>query len=37
MMNAKRIRRLLVVEGGRLMCIVTEGDLRRWVGQVAKE
>jgi CBS domain-containing protein len=36
-MNAKRIRRLLVVEGGRLVGIVTEGDLRRWVGQVAKE
>ena len=37
MMNAKRIRRLPVVEGGRLVGIVTEGDLRRWVGQVAKE
>jgi CBS domain-containing protein len=37
LMNAKRIRRLPVVEGGRLVGIVTEGDLRRWVGQVAKE
>jgi CBS domain-containing protein len=26
-----------VVDGGRLVGIVTEGDLRRWVGQVAKE
>jgi CBS domain-containing protein len=34
LMNAKRIRRLPVVEGGRLVGIVTEGDLRRWVGQV---
>lgn len=37
LMNAKRIRRLPVVEGGRLVGIVTEGDLRRWVGQVAEE
>jgi CBS domain-containing protein len=37
LMNAKRIRRLPVVEGGRLVGIVTEGDLRRWVAQVAKE
>lgn len=36
-MNGKRIRRLPVVEGDRLVGIVTEGDLRRWVGQVAKE
>jgi CBS domain-containing protein len=37
LMNQKRIRRLPVVEGGRLVGIVTEGDLRRWVGQVARE
>jgi CBS domain-containing protein len=36
-MNGRRIRRLPVVEDGRLVGIVTEGDLRRWVGQVAKE
>jgi CBS domain-containing protein len=37
LMNGRRIRRLPVVDGGRLVGIVTEGDLRRWVGQVAKE
>jgi CBS domain-containing protein len=37
LMNGKRIRRLPVVDDGRLVGIVTEGDLRRWVGQVAKE
>jgi len=37
LMNSKSIRRLPVVEGDRLVGIVTEGDLRRWVGQVAKE
>ncbi len=37
LMNGGRIRRLPVVDGGRLVGIVTEGDLRRWVGQVAKE
>jgi CBS domain-containing protein len=36
-MNGRRVRRLPVVEDGRLLGIVTEGDLRRWVGQVAKE
>jgi CBS domain-containing protein len=37
LMNGKGIRRLPVVEGDRLVGIVTEGDLRRWVGRVAKE
>jgi CBS domain-containing protein len=37
LMNGKGIRRLPVVDGDRLVGIVTEGDLRRWVGQVAKE
>jgi CBS domain-containing protein len=37
LMNGKGIRRLPVVEGDRLVGIVTEGDLRRWVGLVAKE
>ncbi len=36
-MNANGIRRLPVVEGGHLVGIVTERDLLRWVGQVAKE
>jgi CBS domain-containing protein len=36
-MNGRRVRRLPVVEDGRLLGIVTEGDLRRWVGQVARE
>jgi CBS domain-containing protein len=37
LMNGKGIRRLPVVDGDALVGIVTEGDLRRWVGQVAKE
>jgi CBS domain-containing protein len=37
LMNGKGIRRLPVVEGDVLVGIVTEGDLRRWVGRVAKE
>jgi CBS domain-containing protein len=38
LMNGKGIRRLPVVEGDRLVGgIVTEGDLRRWVGLVARE
>ena len=37
LMNSKGIRRLPVVDDDRLVGIVTEGDLRRWVGQVAKE
>jgi CBS domain-containing protein len=37
LMSGKGIRRLPVVEGDRLVGIVTEGDLRRWVGRVAKE
>ena len=36
-MNEREIRRLPVVEGGRLVGIVTERDLLRWVGRVAKE
>jgi CBS domain-containing protein len=36
-MNGKGIRRLPVVDDGRLVGIVTEGDLRRWVDQVAHE
>jgi CBS domain-containing protein len=36
-MNGKGVRRLPVVDEGRLVGIVTEGDLRRWVGQVANE
>jgi CBS domain-containing protein len=35
--NAKNIRRLLIVEGDRLLGIVTERDLMRWVGAVAAE
>jgi CBS domain-containing protein len=37
LMNDRDIRRLPVVAGGKLVGIVTEGDLRRWVGRVAKE
>jgi CBS domain-containing protein len=37
LMNGKGIRRLPVVDGDRLVGIVTEGDLRRWVGRVAQE
>ncbi len=36
-MNGKGIRRLPVVDAGRLVGIVTERDLLRWVGQVASE
>jgi len=36
-MNANGIRRLPVLEEGRLVGIVTERDLLRWVGQVARE
>jgi CBS domain-containing protein len=37
LMNANGIRRLPVLEDGRLAGIVTERDLLRWVGQVARE
>jgi CBS domain-containing protein len=37
LMNELGIRRLPVVDDDRLVGIVTEGDLRRWVGQVARE
>ena len=37
LMNGTGIRRLPVVEGERLVGIVTEGDLRRWVGRVSRE
>jgi CBS domain-containing protein len=37
LMDKDDIRRLPVVADGRLVGIVTEGDLRRWVGRVAKE
>ena len=37
LMNGRELRRLPVVADGRLVGIVTEGDLRRWVGRVAKE
>jgi CBS domain-containing protein len=37
LMNDRGIRRLPVVENGRLVGIVTERDLLRWVGRVAKE
>lgn len=37
LMNAKGIRRLAVVDGGRLVGIVTERDLLRWVSAVAAE
>lgn len=36
-MNSRAIRRLPVVERGALVGIVTERDLLRWVGQVARE
>jgi CBS domain-containing protein len=37
LMNDRDIRRLPIVADGVLIGIVTEGDLRRWVGRVAKE
>jgi len=37
LMNEKNIRRLPIVADGKLVGIVTEGDLRRWVARVAKE
>jgi CBS domain-containing protein len=37
LMNDRGIRRLPVVEDGRLIGIVTERDLLRWVDAVAKE
>lgn len=36
-MNERKIRRLPVVEGGRLVGILTERDLLRWVDAVAHE
>ncbi len=36
-MNERKIRRLPVVEGGRLVGILTERDLLRWVDAVANE
>jgi CBS domain-containing protein len=35
LMTEKRIRRLPVIDGGRLVGIVTERDLLRWVDAVA--
>jgi CBS domain-containing protein len=37
LMNASRIRRVPIVRSGKLIGIVTERDLLRWVSQVAKE
>jgi CBS domain-containing protein len=37
LLNARGIRRLPVVDDGRLVGIVTERDLLRWVGRVASE
>ncbi len=37
LMNAKSVRRLAVVEGDRLVGIVTERDLLKWVSAVAAE
>jgi CBS domain-containing protein len=37
LMNAKNIRRLPIVEGERIVGIVTERDLLKWVGVVAAE
>ena len=37
LMTGKRIRRLPVVEGDRLVGIITERDLLRWVDAVASE
>lgn len=37
LMDSKKVRRIPVVDGGRLVGIVTERDLLHWVDQVAKE
>jgi CBS domain-containing protein len=37
LMTGKRIRRMPVVEGDRLVGIITERDLLRWVDAVASE
>jgi CBS domain-containing protein len=37
LMTEKKIRRLPVIQNGRLVGIVTERDLLRWVDAVAKE
>lgn len=37
LMNAEQVRRLPVVDGGRLVGVVTERDLLRWVTWVASE
>lgn len=37
LMNERTVRRLAVVEDGRLVGIVTERDLLRWVSAVAQE
>lgn len=37
LMNDKGIRRLAIIENGRLVGIVTERDLLKWVGAVAAE
>lgn len=37
LMDAKRVRRIPVVDDGKLVGIVTERDLLHWVDQVAKE
>lgn len=37
LMNAENVRRLAVVESDRLVGIVTERDLMKWVGAVAAE
>jgi CBS domain-containing protein len=36
-MNARGIRRLPVVDGDRLVGVITERDLMKWVGAVAAE
>lgn len=37
LMDAKKVRRIPVVEEGKLVGIVTERDLLHWVDQVSKE
>lgn len=37
LMDSKKVRRIPVVDGGKLVGIVTERDLLHWVDQVAKE